>query len=84
MEYGVGMKPLCGNLKIDPGENMANLIPGIMERQLAEQSFVPEEKRISIGGEIFAWHLKKDGCHLFRIGEFEDYAIDRFYVKARE
>lgn len=84
IEYGIGIEPICVLPEVDSNENFANLIPGIMERQRAEQAVIAEGKRVSIGGEIFAWHLKKDGCHSFRIGEFEDYAIARLYVKARE
>ncbi len=69
--YGTGVKPECD---VQEG-NLFELIPGMMKQQRDIQSTAPKSERIYIGGEIFAFHLSKNGCNTLKMGEFEDFSI---------
>jgi hypothetical protein len=67
--YGTAVKPKC---TVQEGD-LLKLIPEMMQEQREIQSKETPENRIYIGGEIYAQHLTKNGCNIFKLGEFPDF-----------
>jgi hypothetical protein len=67
--YGVGVKPEC----TIPNYNIMESIPSMMNEQRQIQEKETDGKKIHIGGEIYAIHLTKQGCTLFKMAESSDF-----------
>lgn len=70
LAYGTGVKPECS---VVPGGNLIELIPSMMEEQRQIQGRSEDQKKIHIGGEIYALHLTRHSCSSFKMGEFSDF-----------
>lgn len=67
---GTARKPYCD---VPEGENLVQLIPGMMEDQRRRQAAAPVADRIYIGGQAMAIHLTPADCRTWCVFEFPDY-----------
>jgi hypothetical protein len=71
--YGIGVKPECS---VPSDCKFPTDIKMLMNEQRHIQAGLPRERRIYIGGEITIHHLSKEGCFVYTLDRFEDYAQD--------
>ncbi len=71
LQYGVAVKPEC---RIPNPDVLIDSIPSMMQEQRDRQSRLPKDKRVYIGGEIYALHLTISGCTSFKLFEFPDFS----------
>ncbi|HCH1012784.1 TPA: hypothetical protein NKP47_004542 [Vibrio parahaemolyticus] len=69
LQYGTAVKPECSV----PTGNLIELIPHMMEEQREIQNTKPENERVYIGGEVFAYYLTPSGCNCLKLAEFDNF-----------
>ena len=77
LPYGIGVKPAC---PVPKPFRFPQDIRTMMDEQRATEASGPQARRVCIGGEIYIYHLSRDGCHIYTLDRFENYNSDEIAI----